>query len=97
MTDQSSQISPPVLNELDRFIKISEAADLLGYASYQSVHQMHRRGLIDLYSLPHNKLKRVLLSDITAILEQSKSEEKNYFKKALSKNKRGRGRPRKFN
>jgi len=97
MRAQSSQISPPVLSELDRFIKISEAADLLGYASYQSVHQMHRRGLIDLYSLPHNKLKRVLLSDITAILEQSKSEEQNYFKKALSKNKRGRGRPRKFN
>ena len=56
-----------------------------------------KRGLIDVYSLPHNKLKRVLLSDITAILEQSKSEEQNYFKKALSKNKRGRGRPRKFN
>ena len=95
--DQNSEISPPILKDLDRFIKISEAADLLGYANYQSIHQMHRRGLIDLYSLPHNKLKRVLLSDITAILEQSQLEEQNYFKKALSKNKRGRGRPRKFN
>ena len=97
MTDQSSEIHPPVLQELDRFIKISEAAELLGYANYQSIHHMHKRGLIDVYSLPHNKLKRVLLSDITAILEQSKSEEQNYFEKALSKNKRGRGRPRKFN
>jgi len=97
MTDQNSEISPPVLQELDRFIKIGEAAQLLGYANYQSVHHMHKRGLIDLYSLPHNKLKRVLLSDITAILEQNKSEEQNYFEKALSKNKRGRGRPRKFN
>ena len=95
--DQNSEISPPILKDLDRFIKISEAADLLGYANYQSIHQMHRRGLIDLYSLPHNKLKRVLLSDITAILEQSQLEARNYFKKALSKNKRGRGRPRKFN
>ena len=97
MTDQSSEIPPPVLQELDRFVKISEAAELLGYASYQSINHMHKRGLIDLYSLPHNKLKRVLLSDITAILEQSKLEEQNYFEKALSKNKRGRGRPRKFN
>lgn len=97
MLDQNSEISPPVLQELDRFIKIGEAADLLSYASYQSIHHMHKRGLIDLYSLPHNKLKRVLLSDITAILEQSKSEEQNYFEKALRKNKRGRGRPRKFN
>lgn len=97
MTDQSSEIPPPVLQELDRFVKISEAAELLGYASYQSIYHMHKRGLIDLYSLPHNKLKRVLLSDITAILEQSKLEEQNYFEKALSKNKRGRGRPRKFN
>jgi hypothetical protein len=97
MMDQKSEISPPVLKVLDRFIKIVEAADLLGYAHYQSIHHMHKRGLIDFYSLPHNKVKRVLLSDITAILEQSKSEEQNYFEKALSKNKRGRGRPRKFN
>lgn len=95
--DQNSEISPPVLKELDRFIKISEAADLLGYASYQSIHHMHKRGLIEVYSLPHNKLKRVLLSDITAIFEQSKLDEQNYFEKALSKDKRGRGRPRKFN
>ena len=94
--DQNSEISFPILKDLDRFIKISEAADLLGYANYQSIHQMHRRGLIDLYSLPHNKLKRVLLSDITAILEQSQLEAQDYSKKALIKNKRGRGRPRKF-
>lgn len=97
MMDQNIEISPLVLKDLDRFIKISEAAELLGYANYQSIHHMHKRGLIDLYSLPHNTLKRVLLSDITAILEQSKLEEQSYFEKALSKNKRGRGRPRKFN
>ena len=97
MMDQKSEISPPVLKVLDRFIKIGEAAELLGYANYQSVYHMHKRGLIDLYSLPHNKLKRVLLSDVTAILEQSKLGEQSYFDKALSKNKRGRGRPRKFN
>ena len=40
--DQNSEISPPILKDLDRFIKISEAADLLGYANYQSIHQMHK-------------------------------------------------------
>ena len=97
MNEPENAILPPNIKELDRFIKITEAAELLGYANYQSVHHMHKRGLVELYTMPHNGLKRVLLSDIECILERSQLDTRDYFEKSLIENKRGRGRPRKFN
>jgi hypothetical protein len=97
MNEPEKAILPPNIKELDRFIKISEAAELLGYANYQSIHHMHKRGLVELYTMPHNGLKRVLLSDLERILERSQLDTEDYFEKSLIENKRSRGRPRKFN
>ena len=75
---------------LDRFIKITEAADILGFAHYRSVNQMIERGAITGYRLPHVTRRRVLLSDVYALKE--KAESALFSEKAN----RGRGRPRKY-
>ncbi len=75
---------------LDRFIKITEAADLLGFAHYRSVNQMIERGAITGYRLPHVTRRRVLLSDVYALKEKAESP------LVSGKSNRGRGRPRKY-
>ncbi len=86
---------PQYSNEnLDRFIKITEAAELLGYAHYRSVIMLIERKVLTAYRLPHVVRKRVLLSDIMKLKESSQKEEDGPGSK--SKEKRGRGRPRKF-
>jgi len=75
---------------LDRFIKITEAADILGFAHYRSVNQMIERGALAGYRLPHVTRRRVLLSDVHALKEQA---EANLLP---TKPNRGRGRPRKY-
>ena len=75
---------------LDRFIKITEAADILGFAHYRSVNQMIERGAITGYRLPHVTRRRVLLSDVYALKEKAGSA------LVSGKANRGRGRPRKY-
>jgi hypothetical protein len=72
------------LENIDRFISLSTAADLLGYASYISVNQLVSRKILPCYYLPITNRKRFLLSDIHNLLE----------KKAKPTGKKGR--PRKF-
>lgn len=79
----------PSNQPLDRFIKITEAAELLGYAHYRSVIMLIDDGILPSYELPHVSRKRVLLSEV---LELLKSEDNN----PENKKKKGRGRPRKF-
>ena len=75
---------------LDRFIKITEAAEILGFAHYRSVNQMIERGALAGYRLPHVTRRRVLLSEVYALKEKAESN-------LLSvKTSRGRGRPRKY-
>jgi hypothetical protein len=75
---------------LDRFIKITEAADILGFAHYRSVNQMIERGAITGYRLPHVTRRRVLLSDVYALKEKAESA------LVSGEANRGRGRPRKY-
>ena len=75
---------------LDRFIKITEAADILGFAHYRSVNQMIERGAITGYRLPHVTRRRVLLSDVYALKEKAEST------LVSGESNRGRGRPRKY-
>ena len=75
---------------LDRFIKITEAADILGFAHYRSVNQMIERGAITCYRLPHVTRRRVLLSDVYALKEKAESA------LVSGEANRGRGRPRKY-
>ena len=75
---------------LDRFIKITEAAEILGFAHYRSVNQMIERGALVGYRLPHVTRRRVLLSEVYALKEKA---EANLLS---TKSNRGRGRPRKY-
>ena len=74
----------------DRFIKITEAAEILGFAHYRSVNQMIERGALVGYRLPHVMRRRVLLSEVYSLKEKAEVD-------ILSaKPNRGRGRPRKY-
>ena len=75
---------------LDRFIKITEAADILGFAHYRSINQMIERGAITGYRLPHVTRRRVLLSEVRALKEKSE------LSLGTDRPNRGRGRPRKY-
>lgn len=95
MIDPTEEVLPPDLKEIDRFVKITEAAKLLGFSNYQSVNHLHQRGIVSLYSLPGKRSTRALLSEINALLEkqQSISDEPHLYFRST---KRKRGRPRKF-
>lgn len=79
---------------MDRFIKITEAADILGYAHYRSVIMLIERKLLTAYKLPHVVRKRVLLSDVLKLKESNNVDEDDSENNSTEK--RGRGRPRKF-
>ena len=76
----------------DRYIKITEAATILGFAHYRSVNQMIERGALVGYRLPHVTRRRVLLSEVLALKEKAEK----ISQAAACVTPRGRGRPRKY-
>ena len=52
------------MRDLDRFVKITEAARILGYASFQSVKQLVDEKILSSYSLPGTSRPRILLSEL---------------------------------
>ena len=94
MISKEENLSPPVKEELDRFVKISEAARIMGFANYSSINHMHASGQLKLYKMPHKNVSRVLLSDINKILRRQKfiDEADAFFPPQKNK----RGRPKKF-
>ena len=86
---------PQFSNEnFDRFIKITEAAEILGYAHYRSVIMLIERKVLTAYKLPHVVRKRVLLSDVMKLKESNQGDADDPGNNSTKK--RGRGRPRKF-
>ena len=82
-----------VMRDLDRFVKITEAARILGYASFQSVKQLVDEKILSSYSLPGTSRPRVLLSEL---LELKAKRDKGMcppFSKRISGK---RGRPKKY-
>jgi hypothetical protein len=77
---------------LDRFIKIADAARILGFSSVISIHQMIERKEINSYAIPETSATRVLLSDILSI----KSNYQEIGPTEHSPQKKSRGRPRKY-
>ena len=73
----------------DRFIKVTEAADILGYAHFNSINKMIERGDLTAYRLPHVQRRRVLESEVLAIKNNSMTKEEQ-------KRPKRRGRPRKY-
>lgn len=87
----------PDLSTLDKYVKITEAARILGYSSYQSVDQLIDRKVLQSYFLPGHTRKRVLLSDIFELVQNSNKVSPFSIDSDLSSDiKKKLGRPRKF-
>jgi len=80
------------INQLDRYIKITDASRILGFASFQSVRSLIGRGKLKSYSLPETSRPRVLLSDIISLKNDLENKKTGKQTKTLKK----RGRPRKY-
>jgi hypothetical protein len=70
---------------LDRYVSVTQAATILGYASYVSVNELIQKKKITPYWLPGNSKKKILLSDLHKLLAEVRSRP--------SPKKRGKGRP----
>lgn len=70
---------------LDRYVSVTQAATILGYASYVSVNELIQKKKITPYWLPGNCKKKILLSDLHKLLAEASSRP--------SPKKRGKGRP----
>ena len=70
---------------LDRYVSVTQAATILGYASYVSVNELIQKKKITPYRLPGNSKKKILLSDLHKLLAEARSRP--------SPKKRGKGRP----
>jgi hypothetical protein len=82
-----------VMRDLDRFVKITEAARILGYASYQSVKQLVDEQILISYSLPETSRPRILLSELLKL----KAMKDNSLSNSISyRNNEKRGRPKKY-
>ena len=87
----------PDLAALDKYVKITEAARILGFSSYQSVDQLIDRKVLRSYLLPGHARKRVLLSEILELLQNSrKFPLVSQNSGSLSATEKKLGRPRKF-
>ena len=56
--------STPDIRTLDRFVKITEAARILGYAHFTSIKKLTEEGMLTLYTLPETSRHRILLSEL---------------------------------
>ena len=70
---------------LDRYVSLTQAATILGYASYISVNSLIKKKKIIPYWLPGNSNKKILLSDLHKLLEEARNRP--------APPKRGKGRP----
>ena len=70
---------------LDRYVSLTQAASILGYASYISVQGLIKKKIITPYLVPGNSKKRILLSDLHQLLKESQNR--------ATPKKRGKGRP----
>ena len=81
------------MRDLDRFVKITEAARILGYASFQSVKQLVDEKILTSYSLPGTSRPRILLSEL---LELKAKKDKRMSNSISYRTTEKRGRPKKY-
>ena len=84
---------PLVMRDLDRFVKITEAARILGYASFQSVKQLVDENTLTSYSLPGTSRPRILLSELLELKAKKDKRMSNYTSYRITEK---RGRPKKY-
>jgi len=82
-----------VMRDLDRFVKITEAARILGYASFQSVKQLVDEKILSSYSLPGTSRPRILLSELLQLKARKENSLGNSISYRITEK---RGRPKKF-
>jgi hypothetical protein len=95
--DSTDPIHLPDFDTIDRFVTLTEAAKILGFGNYQSVNHLVDRKQLMLYKLPNTTRKRLLLSEISQLIEIQKKEKR--LDDELGINRRNfpkRGRPRKY-
>ena len=88
------EILPPDLATMDRFVKFSDAARILGYASFQSVKKLVKDGILNHYSLPDTSRPRILMSELIALQMTERKADKSKSRKLTKKG--NLGRPRKY-
>jgi hypothetical protein len=81
------------LRELDQFVKITEAARILGYASFQSVKQLVDEKILTSYSLPGTTRPRLLLSELLELKARKDKSLSNSISYRITEK---RGRPKKY-
>ena len=97
----------PDYSEMDRFVKVTDAARILGYASFQSVYQIIERNELTAYKIPNHNRIRILLSDLSKFVLSKDSEVDGYslvrdeaypfdLDSKFLPPKRSRGRPKKY-
>ena len=82
-----------VMRDLDRFVKITEAARILGYASFQSVKQLVDEKILSSYSLPGTSRPRILLSELLKLKVRKENSLSNSVSYRITEK---RGRPKKY-
>ena len=95
--DSRSPISLPDFDTIDRYVTLTEAAKILGFVNYQSVNRLADRKQIKLYKIPNTNIKRLLLSEISQLIEIQKKEKRLHEEFGMiSRHTTKRGRPSKF-
>lgn len=95
----SDTIEPPELDTLDRFVKITEAADILGFTSCKPVEDLISRNTLPCYYIPDNKIKRFLLSDLYSLITNKQKHIETSHEdstEVIEMPPKTRGRPRKY-
>jgi hypothetical protein len=95
--DSTSPVPLPDFDTIDRFVTLTEAAKILGFGNYQSINHLVDRKQLRLHKLPNTTRKRLLLSEISQLIEIQKKEKRLYDEFGINRrNIRKRGRPRKY-
>ena len=94
-----NNVESPQIDNLDRYVKVTEAANILGFNSCKSVEYLISRNTLPCYYIPDNKIKRVLLSDLYSLItnkhEHNETSDEDSTK-VIEMPPKTRGRPRKY-
>lgn len=92
-------VQPPEFDTLDRYVKVTEAAGILGFNSCKSVEDLISRNTLPCYNIPDNKIKRVLLSDLYSLINNKQKHNGTSPEdstEVIEMPPKTRGRPRKY-
>ena len=94
-----NNVEPPQIDNLDRYVKITEAAGILGFNSCKPVEDLISRNTLPCYYIPDNKIKRVLLSDLYSLITNKQEHNETSHEdstEVIEISPKARGRPRKY-